>query len=422
MARTLTPVDAHALMNALVKQATGQQQITAVDTSSFVSAGELVLSTGVENTLNALSLIIGRTFMAVRPYEAKLRIIDAINTGAYTDRMRKISFYSKDAQAAGDFNTNLYTNLYEGVGDIDYNSGGIQNVGSMWEQNKPVPLEVNFAGSGVWDDSLTVYEYQLKKAFRDESEFNAFVSGIMTQKENDIELQKEAWNRMVLLNQIAGRMDVEGSLINGGAVNLTTAFNTRFGTSYTSAQLRTTYLTDFLAFLVSTIKQYSRKLEIPTINHHYTPSLTRDGVTYTSLLRHTPRSKQKLVMYEPLFIDATAQVLPEIFNPEYLDIGNYEGVMYWQAEGVGVDNAGINVTPAIPDGSGSQTASSDPVVAEYIVGFLFDEDAVMTNFMLEEAYSTPLNARHSYRNLWWHFCKGAINDFTENGIVFYMAD
>lgn len=422
MARTLTPVDAHAIMNALVKQATGQQAITAVDTSTFVSAGELVLSTGVENTLNALSLIIGRTFMAVRPYEAKLKIVDSLNTGAYTDRLRKISVYSKDAQAAGDWNTNLYTNLYDGVGDVKYNSGGIENVGSQWEINKPVVLEQNFAGSSVWDDSLTVFEYQLKKAFRDESEFNAFVSGIMVQKENDIEMQKEAWNRMTLLNQMAGRIALEGTLINGGAVNLTTAFNNRFGTAYTSAQLRSVYLTDFLSFLVSTIKQYSRKLEMPTINHHYTPTITRDGVQYSTLLRHTPKSKQKLVMYEPLFIDSTAQVLPEIFNPQYLDIGNYEGVMYWQAEGVGIDNAGINVTPAIPDGSGSQTSASDPVEIPFVVGMLFDEDSTMTNFQLDSAYSTQVNARHSFRNIWWHFMRGSLCDYSENAVVFYMAD
>lgn len=88
MARTLTPVDAHNIMNALVKQATGQQAITAVDTSSFVSAGELVLATGVENTLNALSMVIGRTLMAVRPYRAKLMLINALNTNAYTTRLR----------------------------------------------------------------------------------------------------------------------------------------------------------------------------------------------------------------------------------------------------------------------------------------------------------------------------------------------
>ena len=116
MARLLTPRDCHALMNLLVKEATGQDAtIQVVDSSTFVSAGELVLSTGTENVLNSLSLVLGRTFMAVRPYKAKLSIINALNTDLYTSRMRKISFYSRSAQASGDFNTQLYTNLAAGM-------------------------------------------------------------------------------------------------------------------------------------------------------------------------------------------------------------------------------------------------------------------------------------------------------------------
>ena len=121
MARTLTPQDCHVLMNLLVKEATGQNsEIQEVNSSNFVSVGEQVLATGTENVLNSLSLVLGRTFMAVRPYKAKLAIINAMNTDMYSSRMRKISFYSRDAQASGDFNTQLYTNLADGYDLKDY--------------------------------------------------------------------------------------------------------------------------------------------------------------------------------------------------------------------------------------------------------------------------------------------------------------
>ena len=51
----------------------------------------------------------------------------------------------------------------------------------------------------------------------------------------------------------------------------------------------------------------------------------------------------------------------------------------------------------------------------------FDEDAVMVDYQLDSSYSTPIEARKRYRNIWWHFAKNAINDFTENGIVFYIG-
>lgn len=422
MPRAFTPVDAHALMNALVKQATGQQSVTVTDTSSFVSAGEMVLATGTENVLNAISVLVGRTFMAVRPYDAKLKVFNAINTAMYTNRFRKISFYAKDAQPAGFVNTNLYTNLKDGYTNGQNTQANPDSTKSMWEQNQAVPLEMNFAGQSVWQDSITIYENQLKIAFRSEDEFMSFMTGIMTERENDIESQKEAFNRLTLLNAIAGRIDMTNAgLIPNGAINLVDAFNTRFGTSYTADQLRTTYLTDFLAFMVSMIKQYSNLMTYRNKAFHWSPAKQIDGVDYT-LLRHTPKDRQKLIMYSPLFVEATAQVLPEIFNPQYLDIGNYEGVDYWQGlTGDLANNPAINVTPAIPTAAGTQTAGGT-VNIPYIVGFLFDEDALMTDFQYEDSISTPIEARKHYRNIWWSFSKNAINDFTENGIVFYMAD
>lgn len=413
MARTLTQKDAHLLMAELVKQATGQKNIAIVSTADFVSAGETVMATGVENVLNSLSLIIGRTLMAVRPYKAKLMIINALNTGAYTHRIRKISYYSKLPHASGDWNTDLNTNFNMGY-DNGTNSGNSTH--NMWEQNAPVVMEMNFAGSSVWEDSVTIYEYQLKQAFENESNFGSFVAGIMTEKGNDIESQKEAFNRMTLLNYLAGVYDLSAS--NGSVINLTTAFNQKYGTSYTSAQLRTTYFAEFLAFFISTFKQISDMLENRSAKYHWSPAKQVNGVDYV-LLRHTPKAKQKAILYKPFFIDAESQVLPQVFNDEYLKMANYEGVMYWQDE---KDPAQIKVTPAIPNVQTGVQTTGDAVELDYVLGAIFDEDAVMVDYQIESAETTPLEARKRYRNIWYSFSKNAINDFTENCVLFIMKD
>ena len=417
MARVLTPQDCHVLMNLLVKEATGQESdIQVVDSSSFVSAGEKILATGTENVLNSLSLVLGRTFMAVRPYKAKLALINALNTDMYTSRLRKISFYSRDAQASGDFNTQLYTNLVNGY-DNGTNEG--ESTKSMWVQNQPVPLEMNFAGQSVWEDSTTIYEYQLKVAFRSETDFAQFVAGIMTEKGNDIESQKEAFNRMTILNHIAGVYDLDGAAANGRVINLTAAYNAEFGTSYTSAQLRTTYLKDFLAFFVATFKMASRYLTYRTAKYHWSPEKTIGDVSYT-LLRHTPYDRQRVMLYEPLFTQAEALVFPEIFRPDYLDLDTqYEGIDYWQ----NVNNpSAIDVIPAIPDTSTGVQTVGDEVKLDYVVGMIYDADAIMIDYQLERSYTTPLEARKAFRNVWWSFSKNSINDFTENCVVFIMAD
>ena len=419
MARTLTPMDAYAIMNALVYQATGQAGLVAMDSSTFVSAGEMVLATGVENTLNALSLVLGRTLMAVRPYNAKLAIINALNTGAYSHRLRKISFYSRDALPAGDWNTQLKTNLQ---GGYDNGSNGGASTESMWLQNQPEPLELNFAGSSVWQDSTTVYEYQVKQAFRDEASFNAFVSGILTEKGNDIESQKEAFNRMTLLNYIAGVIDMDASVPMGRVINLTSAFNTYYQlvTPYTTAELLTTHLKEFLEFFTSEYKYWSDMMTYRTVAFHHAPPSAGGH----ALLRHTPKEKQRFICYNPFWLKARAMVMPEIFSPQYLAEPQMETVDFWQSF---QDGASIDWTPAIPDfDSASPTyktqIAGSQVQEDYVLGILYDEDAIMTDFQLESSATTPLEARKRYRNIWWSFAKNAINDFTENAIVFVMND
>lgn len=418
MAKLFTPQDCYNLMNSLVKQATGQQAITVVNTSTFVSAGETVLSTGTENVLNSLSIILARTLIAVRPYKAKFRLINALNSGMFSNRMRKISFYSKDAIASGMFNTQLFTNLKDGyTNGENVVSDAATSTKSMWEQNQGIPLEMNFCGSDVWDDSLTIYEEQLKIAFESESNFSRFVSGILTEKGNDIESQKEAFSRMCVLNEIGALINYSTDNANL-AINLTKAYNDENGTSYTSQELRTTYLESFLSFFVETVKTTSNYFEERSNLYHISPTKTVNGVDYT-LLRHTPKDRQKLFLYEPLFIKAQANVFPTIFNPDYLKLENYEGVNYWQSVS---DRSRVKVTPAIYDKTSGVQKAGTAVDLPYVVGLLFDEDAMMIDFQLESSATTPLEARKMYRNVYWHFAKNAITDPTENAVVFYMKD
>lgn len=421
MPRTLTQRDISAIITAVGKQATGQDNLGTLALSDFVSVGETLLNTGTENVYNALSLVAGRTLAAVRPYQAKLGMINALDSGIYSHRLRKISYYSRDPVAAGDWNTQLFTNLADGFTAGENESGGsAQSTKSQWEQRQAYPLEMWFGGSSVWQEGLTRYKYQVQQAFRSEADFAAFWGGVMTEKGNDIEQQKESFRRMTLLNYIAGIYDLGGTR----AVNLTAAYNARFGTSYTSVQLRGQYLKQFLEFMTATIKTYSDRMTIRSANFHWSPAKQDAAGNALTILRHTPKDKQRLFLYAPLFREAEAMVLPEIFNPNYLNQNAYEGVDFWQNfDADGADNAAINVTPAIPNTTTptAQTAGAN-VSLSYVVGVLFDEDACMTDFQLEDAETTPIEARKRYMTTWWSFARNAINDFTENGVVFYMAD
>lgn len=414
MARPLTPQDAYSIINLINKELSGQNAtVQAVDSSSFVSAGETAISYGTENVFNALGIVAIHTIFKVLSYEGKFNIVDYTGSGLFATRMRKVSFYSLEAEASGYFNTNLKTNLADGY---DNGTNGGQSMPTMWEQKQGIPLELNFCGQDVWDDHLTVYEKQLNVAVANEGELVSFFGGILTEKKNDIAQQMEAFRRMAVLNYIAGVYDMNNA---GSVKNMTALFNAKFGTSYTTAQLQTTYLKEFLAFFVATVKLDSNRLENRSLKAHWSPAKQVGGNNYV-LLRHTPKAKQKMFLYTPFMVDAEAMVLPEIFNANYLKMENYEAVDFWQNEN---EPSKIDVTPAIPDVSDpTSQKQGDRVQLNTVLGLIFDEDAIMVSNQLEETMTTPVEARKGYRNIWWHFSKNVINDFTENAILYYMAD
>ena len=93
--------------------------------------------------------------------------------------------------------------------------------------------------------------------------------------------------------------------------------------------------------------------------------------------------------------------------------------MYWQSNRA---PEAIHAYPAVYDKTTGTQIKGSLVEIPYVVGMIFDEDALMTSFKFESAETTPLEARKRYRNIWYHFAKNAINDFTENTVIFIMMD
>ena len=420
MARTLTPRDAHVLVNLINAELTGQNaSLTQVTTDNFVSVGETILSYPTENVYNAISMVLLRTMIAARSVDEDLTIMNTVDSGMYANRLRKISYLSKWAKASGAFNTQLFTNLADGFtnGENKDSNGVAQSTKSMWEQCPVVPIELNFGGQSVWDHGITWYKYAAKNAFQDEASFNRFWEGALVENANDIKREKSAYRRAILLNFIAGLYDLTSS--GTTVINLTTAFNQKYGTSYTTAQLKTTYEKEFLQFFVSTFKTVSKYLEKSSINYHINISKTINGETY-NLLRHTPKSRQRVILYEPMFINAKANVLPEIFNPEMLDLNTqYEGMLWWQNEN---DPEAISVVPSIPDFTTGLQKTGAAVALDHVVGLIYDEDALLSDFQLDDVDTTPLESRKKFRNTWYTMSRNGINDFTEKAVLFIMAD
>ena len=426
MARRLTTTDGYAFINAMSAEMFGQNAtIQAIDESTFASVGESVLQAGTENVINTLSLVASRDLVAIRPYRAKFRLINALDSGMFSNRIRKISYYAKEAKPTGASNTQLFSeNLgmdFDNGVHFDSSTPPVQmSVESQWLQSTPVTYQAWFGGGIEWQYPYTLYENALKLAFRNGAAFAEFLNGFLVSCANDIETEKEAFSRMVVLNAIAGVADMTSDM-PGSFVNLTTEFNNFYNPSpsYTTAELLSTHFNEFLAFFVAKVKTDSDMLENRSILYHWSPAKTVNGVSYV-LPRQTKKEDQRMMMISKFWNNAEALVLPQIFNDQYLKLDNFEKVDYWQNIN---DPTAISVTPAIPDTSdpSAQIAGSAVSLAT-VLGILYDRDAMMVDFHLEDVSSTTKEARKHYRTIWNTINKNPIWDPTENFIVYYMAD
>lgn len=397
MANVLTPVDVYALMNAVVSQATGRTDLAVVDTTTFASVGEIVLRTGTENTLNAISAVIGKTIFSVRPYKGKLESL-RVAQQRWGGQVRKIINLYDESEKSDDWNTDLAQNALDDGNSVD-----------MYKIRKPKALQLNFYGTKVLQKHITRFRDQLSLAFHSEDEFIRFIDSVMVEFSNEIELLNEAESRTTLLNFMAGI-----SSMGLKEVDLVAEYNNEYGTQYTRAQLLSTYIESFMKFVAAEIKIYSSRLtDMSTLYH---ANLTG----YNKIMRHTPKERQKMVMYEPIFIKTQAEVYSGLFNPEYLDIGSFEGVNYWQSQSTPTS---INVKPNILDVATGASKDADTAVnLDYVLGILFDEEACGVMPQFDYSSTTPFNSAGGYYNMYMHWRFNSYCDYTENAVLFVMGE
>ena len=147
-------------------------------------------------------------------------------------------------------------------------------------------------------------------------------------------------------------------------------------------------------------------------------TLFSSQLTNYSIIRHTPKSRMKFYLYGDLVNKINSEVYSSVFNPDFLKLVDFEKVNFWQSA---LNPSQINYKPVALKNDGT-LISPGTMSIENVFGVLFDEDAAGYTTVNEWSQPTPFNARGGYYNQFWHFTDRYWNDFTENAIVFYVAD
>ena len=377
--------NAYALIAELHEQATGQKVAAPVNSADFVSVAQATLAAGYEPVLNAISQVIGRTLVAVRPYTRKFAGLEysAEKWGGIT---RKISFGDRDPVSSPVFE------LVDGA-SVD-----------QQEVRKPDVLETRYVGSDIFQGHITVFRDQLDLAFSSAAELARFMSGLMTNFSN----QKEQWLEELARNTLANFIGAK-NIVNSGAgmVHLLTEYNGLTGLSLTAKTVRQpANWPAFIRWVYARIDQISKKMTERS-------QLFQAPITGKKIFRHTPVEDQKVYILDEFLSSIKAEVLSTTYNDSYLQLADTEAVGYWQDI---LEPDVVDVTPAYMDVDGTVKTGAEQDLSA-VIGVIFDRDAVGYNIYMDTIDASPFNAKGLYYNLFQNCRVMYTNDLTEKGVV-----
>lgn len=378
---------ASTLLASLHEQATGKTTLTPTNLSDFISVAQATLQAGYDPVINAISQVVGRTIIAVRPYSRKFSGLEVSNDrwGGIT---RKLSFGDRDP-----VDSKVYQ-LVDGQ-SID-----------QYEVRKPVVLQTNYVGSDVYTGFYTIFTTQLDSAFRSPEAFGEFMSGLMEHFSNEREQWLENLTRATLNNFIAGKIDIGGD----GVVHLLTEYNTLTGLTLTATTVRQpANYPAFIKWLYARVGEISDKMTERSM-------LYQQAITGYDIYRHTPVRDQRIYMLSEYLKSFNTEVKSDVYNEGYLNIADVEAVSYFQS----IDApSSISSTPVYINNSGVVT-TGNAVVETDVLGVIFDRDAIAYNIFNDTVDTTPLNARGKYYNMFNNMNVRFTNDFTEKGVVLLL--
>lgn len=394
--------DASLLLNALYGQVAGVSSVAPTDTASFVSMAQATLQAGYEPVMNAITQVLSKTLIAVRPYNRKFKGLE-MTSERWGGIIRKINF----ADGALDVGVPL-----DHVSDPTYDLVDGAGV-DQWAVKKPAVLETRYVGQNVYESSYTIFTKQLDVAFSSPAEFASFMSGLMTHFSNQREQYLEMLSRSILDNLIGAKKILQDASVTGPhVIDLLAEYNTATGQSLTSTTVKLpANYPAFCKWAYAYIQHVSDMFTERTVMYER-------PITGFPIFRHTPKPDQRMFLDADFLAHMTAEVLADTYHDNFLRYTEVEAVNYWQSA---LDPSTVNVKPVYLNADAEFVNASDPVEVSGIIGVLMDRDAAGYNLADDSLITSPFNAKGQYYNIFNHVRIQLQNDLTEKAVVFCIG-
>lgn len=388
MANDLGFTQASAILNGLMEQATGVKTIMPMNTYEFVTVGQLALKMGYDPILNAISQVQTRTIFSVRPYMAKFRSLEVSRQkfGAIT---RKLQIMDSD------WENDQRQELIEDE-SVD-----------MYKVRKPKILQTNFYGQNVFQRHYTIFKDQLDTAFTGPQQLSEFWTMVTQNIYDIIEQSREVMRRATLGNFIAGKYI--GDTRN--VYHLVTEYNGVTGQALTPMEvLQPKYFKPFMQWAFARIEQISSMMTERSVLFHV------NIVGKNKMMRHTPKNRQKVFLYNPFKSMVESMVLADTYHDNFLKFADNEAINFWQ----NIETPTKMSIAPVYLGTDGKLLQGTATEIDNIFGVIADEEAMGITTVNEWSAPTPFNAAGGYSNIYFHYTMRYWNDFLENGAVLML--
>lgn len=378
----------YSLINSINKDMWGKTTATVKDLSGIISLGKaLELDEDSSDAfLQKLVDRIGKTVIRTLDLELDFPnlFMDAFEFGAI---MQKIT-----------------VNPFDAISNSDWNVGNNGFTPTFADVHKPSVEVKYFKGGTTWSYVVTVPSNLFFTAFTSETEMANFIDAIMKALSDSMIMSINNMSRMAINNFIAEKIKN-----NNGVVNLLTLYNGESGTLTASQAI---YDKDFLRYAGMIIRNYIGYMAEPSTLYNV------DGT-----LRVTKRDNMHVIMLRDFMSSYVTNYSADTFNEELTKLEGYVETNHWCGvnNGTGVPNfttnSTINVIPSSEEGDESPTA----VNQTGIICLLADRQGIAVG-VNKRRVGKFINDIDDYVNTKTSATIQWINDLSENGVVFIVAD
>lgn len=377
----------YSIVNDMTKDHLGENaELASLELGNVISVGKTLFeSMPVDNYVRSLVNHIGKVVFVNRPYSGRAPSV-LMDGWEYGSIMQKIDM---------------------GIPEAEKNPKWDLKNGQRYEQdvfNGPQDVRQKFFNDRTtFQVPFSFAEDQVKESFSSVEQLNGFFSMIYTQIDLSLTIKTDALVMATITNFIA-------NIYNSGKaaqkINLLAEYNAAFPTANLTAAQAPLDM-DFIKFASMRMKEVSSYMGVASTNFNK-----------NSRIRHTPTDRQKIIMLQKFAAAADTYLQSDTFHNEFVKLPSADKVAFWQGSGDSFafeDISAIDVIPATENGAGTEVKLGG------ILAIIFDREALGVN-NFNSRVTQHYNANGEFINNWYKRDAQYFNDFSENFVMFYIAD